>query len=110
MGPGSGCKREKAKKKNTANEGAEMTKKWEAGDGNSFFLLPFPTPQSMDFVVVVVVVVFVCFFFSCLFFFFFFAVSPPFSPFPPLPSLVPGESYMYNLIDKTLQMVPSINF
>ena len=54
MGPGSGCKREKAKK-NTANEGAEITKKWEAGHGNSFFLPPFSTPQSMVFVVVVVV-------------------------------------------------------
>ena len=89
VGPGSSCKREKAKKKNTANEGAEMTKKWEAGDGNSFFLLPFPTPQSMVFVVVVVVVVFVCLFFLFLSFFFF-AVSPPFSPFPPLQSLFPG--------------------
>ena len=78
----------KRRKKNTANEGAEMTKKWEAGDGNSFFLLPFPTPQSMVFVVVVVVVVFVCFFFSCRFFFF--AVLPPYSPFPLLRSLIPG--------------------
>ena len=75
-GPRLRLQKGKGEKKNTANEGAEMTKKWEAGDGNSFFLLPFPTPQSMVFVVVVVVVVFVCFFFSCRFFFLLFC--PPF--------------------------------
>lgn len=65
-GPRLRLQKGKGEKNISANEGAEMTKKWEAGDGNSFFLPPFPTPQSMVFVVVVVVVVFVfCFFFCC---------------------------------------------
>ena len=65
--------------KKSANEGGEMTKKWKAGDGNLFFLAPFPTHQSTVFVVLVVFVfVFVFYiFFCCCFVLFFFCCFAP---------------------------------